>query len=151
MVAVPVGGYVVVKVGGMALERAAFMLRRLRSVDDVVDRAKALGLRPRYAASETELRAVAGDAASYRRSSCLAPSKGHGIVNILSIQHKRCAEFGLCPRDVSRCGGKQRLVPPKSQETYRKGTRETSHASSTLSRPTRCGPSQRIGSDPLQG
>ncbi len=59
MVAIPVGGFVVVKVGGMALKRTAFMLRRLRSVDDVVDRAKALGLRPRYAASEAELRRVA--------------------------------------------------------------------------------------------
>jgi hypothetical protein len=64
MVAVPVGGHVVVKVSGMALRRAAFLLRRARTVDDVVDQAKALGLRPRYAASETELREVAGDAAS---------------------------------------------------------------------------------------
>jgi hypothetical protein len=34
MVAIPVGGYVVVKVGGMALKRAAFLLRRARTVDD---------------------------------------------------------------------------------------------------------------------
>ncbi|WP_146209595.1 hypothetical protein [Vitiosangium sp. GDMCC 1.1324] len=64
MVAIPVGGYVVVKVGGMAFKRAAFLLRRARTVDDVVDHAKALGLRPRYVASETELREVAGDAAA---------------------------------------------------------------------------------------
>ncbi|HYO57659.1 hypothetical protein [Archangium sp.] len=64
MVAIPVGGYVVVKVGGMAFKRAAFLLRRARTVDDVVDRAKAWGFRPRYAASETELREVAGDAAA---------------------------------------------------------------------------------------
>jgi hypothetical protein len=64
MVAVPVGGYVVVKVGGMALKRAAFLLRRARTVDDVVDQAKALGLRPRYAASEVELREVAGETAA---------------------------------------------------------------------------------------
>ncbi|PTL84945.1 hypothetical protein DAT35_07810 [Vitiosangium sp. GDMCC 1.1324] len=64
MVAIPVGGYVVVKVGGMALKHAAFLMRKLRSVDDVVDRAKALGLRVKYAADEAELRRVAGDEAA---------------------------------------------------------------------------------------
>jgi hypothetical protein len=64
MVAVPVGGYLVVKLGGVALKRVAFMLRRSRSVDDVVERAKAWGLRPRYAASEEELREVVGGTAT---------------------------------------------------------------------------------------
>lgn len=64
MVAIPVGGFVVVKVGGMALERAAFVMRRMRSVDDVVDRAKSLGLRVAYAADGAELRRVAGNEAA---------------------------------------------------------------------------------------
>jgi len=64
MVAIPVGGYVVVKVGGMALKRAAFLLRRARTVDDVVEQARGLGLRPRYAATEVELREVAGPKAA---------------------------------------------------------------------------------------
>ena len=64
MVAIPVGGYVVVKVGGMAVARAAFSLRKLRSVDDVVDRAKGWGFPVRYAADEAELRRAAGDAAA---------------------------------------------------------------------------------------
>lgn len=46
MVAIPVGGYVVVKMGGMALKRAAFLMRKLRSVDDVVDRRRTLGIPP---------------------------------------------------------------------------------------------------------
>lgn len=64
MVAIPVGGWVVVKVGGMALKRAAFMLRRARTVDDVLAQAKVLGLRPKYVASEMELRAVTGEEAA---------------------------------------------------------------------------------------
>lgn len=64
MVAIPVGGYVVVKVGGMALGRAAFLMRKLRSVDEVVERAKGWGFPVRYAADEAELRRVAGDAAA---------------------------------------------------------------------------------------
>jgi hypothetical protein len=35
MVAIPVGGYVVVKMGDMALKRAVFLMRKLRSVDDM--------------------------------------------------------------------------------------------------------------------
>lgn len=64
MVGIPVGGYVVVKVGGMALQRAAFLMRKLRSVDDVVERANELNLHMRYAANEAELRQVAGDVAA---------------------------------------------------------------------------------------
>jgi hypothetical protein len=64
MGSIPVGGYVVVKMGGMALKRAAFLMRKLRSVDDVVERAKVLGFQVRYAADEAELRQVAGDAAA---------------------------------------------------------------------------------------
>jgi hypothetical protein len=70
MVAIPVGGWVVVQVGGMALKRTAFVLRRSRTVDDVLAQAKVLGLRPKYAASEVELREVAGEeaAVALRRS-----------------------------------------------------------------------------------
>lgn len=64
MVGIPVGGYVVVKVGGMALQRAAFLMRKFRSVDDVVEHAKALNLHMSYAADEAELRQVAGDVAA---------------------------------------------------------------------------------------
>jgi len=64
MVAVPVGGYVVVKVAGVTLKRVPFLLRKFRTADEVVDGAKALGLRPRYAATQEELRALAGDAAA---------------------------------------------------------------------------------------
>jgi hypothetical protein len=45
MVAVPVGGYLLVKVGGMALKRAAFLLRSARNANEVVARASKLGLK----------------------------------------------------------------------------------------------------------
>jgi hypothetical protein len=64
MVGIPVGGYVVVKAGGMALQRAAFLMRKLRSVDDVVESTNELNLHMRYAANEAELRQVAGDVAA---------------------------------------------------------------------------------------
>ena len=64
MVAIPVGGYVVVKVGGMAIHRAAFLMRKFRSVDDVVEHAKRWGFHTRYAANDAELRRVAGDEAA---------------------------------------------------------------------------------------
>ncbi|WNG13994.1 hypothetical protein [Cystobacter fuscus] len=64
MVGIPVGGYVVVKAGGMLIQRAAFLMRKLRSVDDVVEHAKVLKLHMSYAANETELRQVAGDVAA---------------------------------------------------------------------------------------
>lgn len=64
MVGVPAGGYVVVKVGGMAFKRAALLMRKFRSADDVVEHAKARGLPLRYAADDAELRQVAGDVAA---------------------------------------------------------------------------------------
>ncbi|MFY0583596.1 hypothetical protein ACN28S_63200 [Cystobacter fuscus] len=64
MVGIPVGGYVVVKAGGMLIQRATFLMRKLRSVDDVVEHAKVLKLHMRYAANETELRQVAGEVAT---------------------------------------------------------------------------------------
>ncbi len=73
LVALPVGGYVVVKVGGMAVGRAAFLMRKLRSVDDVLEHAKPWGLRARYAAHEDELRRLAGDEAA----DAVLHGKGH--------------------------------------------------------------------------
>ena len=64
MVGIPMGGYVVVKVGGMAIQRAAFLMRKFRSVDDVVEHAKAGGFQVRYAANDAELRRVAGETAA---------------------------------------------------------------------------------------
>ena len=63
LVAVPVGGCIVVKLGGMALKRAAFALRRFRSADEVVERARHLGFQVHYATDPDELRRLAGDAA----------------------------------------------------------------------------------------
>ncbi len=63
MVAVPVGGHVVVKLGRVALKRAAFLLRRMRTADEVLDGARKLGFSPVYTATEAELRATAGEAA----------------------------------------------------------------------------------------
>lgn len=59
---IPVGGYIVVKVGGMAVKRAAFLLRRARTVDDVVEQGRTLGFELRYAADAEALGAIAGDA-----------------------------------------------------------------------------------------
>ena len=56
MVAVPAGGYLLVKVGGMALKRAAFLLRRCRSADDVVRSAGPLGFKMRRVADTASLR-----------------------------------------------------------------------------------------------
>lgn len=56
MVAVPVGGYLLVKIGGMALKRAAFLLRRCQSADDVVRSADGLGFKVQKAADASSLR-----------------------------------------------------------------------------------------------
>jgi hypothetical protein len=62
MVALPAGGYLLVKVGGMALKRAAFLLRRCRSADDVVKSAGRLGFKVQNVADASSLRAaVAGE------------------------------------------------------------------------------------------
>jgi hypothetical protein len=63
MVAVPVGGYVVMRVAGVALKRVPFLLRKFRTADEVVEGAKTLGLRPRYMSTREELRRLEGDAA----------------------------------------------------------------------------------------
>ncbi|WP_218920927.1 hypothetical protein [Melittangium boletus] len=80
LVALPVGGYVVVKVGGIAIHRAAFLLRKLRSVDDVLEHVKPWGLHARYAANDAELRRVAGneaaDAALRTQAHIGAPREG---------------------------------------------------------------------------
>jgi hypothetical protein len=55
MVAVPAGGYLVVKVGGMALKRAAFLLRNCRSADDVVRSAGPRGFKVRRVADTASL------------------------------------------------------------------------------------------------
>lgn len=63
LVAAPVAGYIVVKLGGMALKRAAFLLRRSQDADAVVEHAKRFGFQVRYAADRDELRHLAGEAA----------------------------------------------------------------------------------------
>jgi hypothetical protein len=64
MVAIPVGGFVVVKVGGMTIGRAAFLLRRARTVDDVVEQGRRHGFQRRYAADMEALEDVAGGPAA---------------------------------------------------------------------------------------
>ncbi len=43
MVAIPAGGFLVVKIGGMALKRAAFLLRSSRNTDEAVENSARLG------------------------------------------------------------------------------------------------------------
>ncbi len=64
MVAVPIGGYVVMKVTGVTLKRVPFLLRKFKTADELMDSAKALGLRPRYAATQAEVRRLAGHEAA---------------------------------------------------------------------------------------
>jgi hypothetical protein len=64
MVAVPVGGYIVVRVAGVAFKRVPLLLRHMRSADDLVDEARRLGVRPSYVATREEMRALAGDVAA---------------------------------------------------------------------------------------
>lgn len=56
MVAIPAGGYLLVKVGGMALKRAVFLLRRCKSADDVVKNAGRLGFKVQKVADTSALR-----------------------------------------------------------------------------------------------
>ncbi|MBN1203911.1 MAG: hypothetical protein JXB05_03170 [Myxococcaceae bacterium] len=58
MVAIPAGGYLLVKIGGMALKRAAFLLRHCKSADDVVRSADGLGFRVQKVADTPSLRAA---------------------------------------------------------------------------------------------
>jgi hypothetical protein len=60
MVAIPAGGFIIAKVGGMAVKRAAFLLRRARSVDDVVEQGQRFGFEFRYATDMDELEDAAG-------------------------------------------------------------------------------------------
>jgi hypothetical protein len=62
MAAVPVGGYIVVRVAGVAFRKVPLLLHRLHSVDDVVDNARRLGLKPRYIGTREEMRQFAGEA-----------------------------------------------------------------------------------------
>jgi len=64
MVAIPVGGYIVVRVAGVAFKRAPLLLRHLRSADDVVDEARRQGFPTHYVATQEEMRALAGDLAA---------------------------------------------------------------------------------------
>jgi hypothetical protein len=64
MVATPVGGYIVVRVAGVALKRAPLLLRHLRSADDVVDEARRQGFPTHYVATQEEMRSLAGDLAA---------------------------------------------------------------------------------------
>ncbi len=64
MVAVPVGGYIVVRVAGVAFKRVPLLLRHMRSADDLVDEARRLGVRPNYVATREEMRALAGEVAA---------------------------------------------------------------------------------------
>ncbi len=56
MVAIPAGGYLLVKAGGMALKRAAFLLRRYKSADEVVRGASSFGLRVQKVSDAASLR-----------------------------------------------------------------------------------------------
>ncbi|MFY0583851.1 hypothetical protein ACN28S_64670 [Cystobacter fuscus] len=56
MVAIPTGGYLLVKAGGMALKRMAFILRNCRNADDVVRSARGLGFKVEKVADASSLR-----------------------------------------------------------------------------------------------
>jgi hypothetical protein len=56
MVAIPAGGYLLVKAGGMALKRVAFVLRNCRNADDVVRSAPGLGFKIETVADASALR-----------------------------------------------------------------------------------------------
>lgn len=56
MVAIPAGGYLLVKGGGMALKRMAFLLRRCKSADEVVRDASNIGLKVQSIPNASSLR-----------------------------------------------------------------------------------------------
>ncbi len=64
MVAIPVGGYLVVRVTGVAFKRLPLLLRKLRSADDVSEEAVKRGFRWGYASNPEEMRALGGELAA---------------------------------------------------------------------------------------
>jgi hypothetical protein len=64
MVAIPAGGAIVLKLGTFGIKRAAFLLRNLRSADEVIEQSSRLGFKAAYAADREEMRRLVGDAAT---------------------------------------------------------------------------------------
>jgi len=95
MVAVPVGGYIVVRVAGVAFKRVPLLLRHMRSADDLVDEARRLGVRPNYVATREEMRALAGEVAA--RVADAPPAhvgaakgpKGQGKLNVWNPSNRK--------------------------------------------------------------
>jgi hypothetical protein len=64
MVAIPVGGYLVVRATGVAFKRLPLLLRKLRSADDIPEEAVKRGFRWGYASNPEEMRALGGELAA---------------------------------------------------------------------------------------
>ncbi|MET0404569.1 MAG: hypothetical protein ABW123_19300, partial [Cystobacter sp.] len=56
MVALPAGGYLIVKAGGMAFKRAVFLLRHCRNADEVVRSARSPGFKVEKVKDDSSLR-----------------------------------------------------------------------------------------------
>lgn len=128
MVAVPVGSYLVVKIGGMALKRAAFLLRRCQSADDVVRSADGLGFKVHKATDASSLRSAVA-----REDKALAEHLEEWVALIPRADAKASADASATPLTSLR-NVEVRSQAPSSSEIRSVARGATAYASADVLR-----------------